>query len=87
MLAQAVDAGQLPKDTDTSLAALTLHAYIHGVMHEWLLDPSAFDLAALAPALIDAMLAGLRVAPPRNACVADAASRALAPEKTAAGEA
>ena len=87
ILAQAVEAGQLPKDTDTSLAALTLHAYIHGVMHEWLLDPSAFDLAALAPVLIDSMLAGLRVAPPRSACAADAASRVLAPEKTAAGQA
>ncbi|MGE5170882.1 MAG: TetR family transcriptional regulator [Rudaea sp.] len=87
VLAQAVDAGQLPAHTDTSLAALTLHAYIHGIMHEWLLDPSAFDLAAVAPALVDSMLAGLRVAPPCDARVAGAAARSLESEKTGAGEA
>jgi TetR/AcrR family acrAB operon transcriptional repressor len=86
VLAQAVDAGQLPAGTDTSLAALTLHAYIHGIMHEWLLDPSAFDLAAVAPALIDAMLAGLRVSPPRIARVADASPGARGvPEGSPAG--
>ena len=65
VLAQAVDRGQLPPDTDTALAARAMHAYIEGIMDQWVLDPAAFDLAAVAPALIDSMLAGLRAAPPR----------------------
>jgi len=65
VLVQAVAKGQLPGDTDTALATQALHAYIAGIMHEWVLDRPAFDLAGSAPALIDAMLAGLRVAPPR----------------------
>jgi TetR/AcrR family acrAB operon transcriptional repressor len=65
VLQQAVQAGQLPADTDTALATQALHAYIAGIMHEWVLDPRAYDLATAAAPLIDAMLAGLRVAPPR----------------------
>ncbi|MET0917162.1 MAG: TetR family transcriptional regulator [Burkholderiales bacterium] len=66
IVARAVEAGQLPADTDTRLAALALHAYMGGIMREWVLDPTAFDLAHAAPALIDTLLAGLRVAPPRR---------------------
>ena len=29
-----------------------------GIMHEWVLDPSAYDLGAAAPALIDAVPRG-----------------------------
>ena len=65
VLAQAVEKGQLPPDTDTALAARAMHAYMEGIMDQWVLDPAAFDLAAVAPALIDSMLAGLRAAPPR----------------------
>jgi|SRR5882672_2597154 len=67
VLRQAVARGQVPGDTDTALATQALHAYIGGLMHEWVLDPSAYDLAGVAPALIDTFLAGLRVAPPRVA--------------------
>ncbi len=31
-----------------------------GIMHEWVLDTSAYDLATAAPALIDMLLAGLK---------------------------
>ena len=67
VLVQAVEKRQLPGDTDTALAARALHAYIEGVMDQWVLDPAAFDLGAAAPALIDAIMAGLRSAPPRLA--------------------
>jgi TetR/AcrR family acrAB operon transcriptional repressor len=67
VLVQAVEKRQLPPDTDTALTARALHAYIEGIMDQWVLDPAAFDLRAAAPALIDAMLAGLRSAPPRLA--------------------
>lgn len=78
VLAQAVDKRQLPADTDTALAARALHAYIEGIMDQWVLDPAAFDLAAAAPALIDSMLAGLRAAPPRLQAPAPTAKRTRA---------
>lgn len=90
VLAQAVQMGQLPSDTDVPLAAQALHAYIVGIMHEWVLDPDAFDLARAAGALIDAMLAGLRAAPPRVAPLAHRAHRqrfASAGQKRVAGKA
>ena len=71
VLQQAVQAGQLPPDTNTALATQALHAYMAGIMHEWVLDPGAYDLATAAAPLIDAMLAGLREAPPRLAPRAD----------------
>jgi TetR/AcrR family transcriptional regulator, acrAB operon repressor len=93
VLHQAVAKSQLPADTNTALATQALHAYIGGIMHEWVLDRSAFDLANAAPALIDSFLAGLKVAPPRTAAPADeatsarAARRASASERRALGEA
>jgi TetR/AcrR family transcriptional regulator, acrAB operon repressor len=63
---QAVKRGQLPADTDTHLAMQALHSYLIGLMHEWLLTPEAYDLAKHAEPLVDVLLAGLRVAPPRK---------------------
>ena len=65
VIAQAVACGQLPADTDAALAARALHAYIGGIMQDWVLDPAAYDLAASAAGLVDAIIAGLRTAPPR----------------------
>ena len=72
---RAIEVGQLPEDTDTRLATQALHAYIGGIMREWVLDPTAFDLAATAPALIDTMIAGLAARPPRRADLAAARPR------------
>ncbi len=62
---RCADSGQLPADTDAALATLGLHALMVGIMHEWVIDPTAYDLHAAAPALIDLYLAGLREHPPR----------------------
>ena len=62
---RCAEIGQLPADTDPKLATQGLHALMVGIMHEWVLDQSAYDLAAAAPALIDVYLAGLRAHPPR----------------------
>jgi TetR/AcrR family acrAB operon transcriptional repressor len=67
LLDQAVECGQLPKGTDTHLAAQAMHAYIGGLMREWVQAPRSFDLKATAPALIDVFLAGLTARPPRKA--------------------
>jgi len=64
---RAVMAAQLPADTDPALAAHALHAYMSGLMQAWVREPAAYDLAAAAPALVDAMLGGLRASPPRRA--------------------
>ena len=62
---RAVAAGELPRDTDTTLATLATHAYVTGLMHEWTLDPDAYDLRAAAAALVDTFIAGLVANPPR----------------------
>jgi TetR/AcrR family acrAB operon transcriptional repressor len=41
--------------------ALGLHALVVGLIHTWMLDPEAFDLAAEGGRAIDALLAGLSV--------------------------
>ena len=66
LLKQAVKRGQLPVDTDTHLAMQALHSYLIGIMHEWLLAPESYDLAKKAEPLVDVLLAGLAVAPPRK---------------------
>src|SRR5213079_3216841 len=67
LLQQAIDAGQLPRDTDTELATHALHAFMSGLMREWVLEKSAYDLAAVAPALVEMTVGGLRSDPPRRA--------------------
>jgi TetR/AcrR family acrAB operon transcriptional repressor len=77
MMRRASRAGQLPDDLDAALATQALHAYMVGIMHEWVLDPAAYDLAAAAPGFIDIFLGGLVAKPPRVA-KKRAASRAAA---------
>jgi TetR/AcrR family transcriptional regulator, acrAB operon repressor len=69
LVERAIAAGQLPADTDAALAAHALHAYVMGLMQAWVQQPQSFDLAAAAPALIDAMVTGLTQHPPRHATV------------------
>ncbi|MBT9568685.1 MAG: TetR family transcriptional regulator [Thiobacillus sp.] len=64
LLEQAVACGQLPAHTDTFLATHGLHAYLVGLMHEWVLNPLAYDLNVCAPPLIDCYLTGLATRPP-----------------------
>lgn len=61
---QAVAIGQLPAHTDTFLATQGLHAYMVGLMHEWVLNPGSYDLAVCAEPLLDCYLSGLAVRPP-----------------------
>ena len=62
---QAVAVGQLPAHTDTFLATQGMHAYMVGLMREWVLTPGSYDLAACAEPLLDTYLAGLMQRPPR----------------------
>ena len=75
ILTRAASMGQLASDLDAALATQGLHALMVGIMHEWVLDPTAYDLDAAAPGLIDIFIAGLQACPPRKrAAVARAAS-------------
>jgi len=67
LLEQAVARGQLPDDTDTLLASNAVHAFIGGLMRDWVQAPDSFDLKTAAPQMVDLFLAGLRAAPPRKA--------------------
>lgn len=55
----AVAAGQLPKGLDTRLATFGLFSYIDGLIYNWLLDPTQYALADVAPNLVDVYLRGL----------------------------
>lgn len=78
VIARAVAAGELPRDTDTALAVEALYAYLTGLMHGWTLDPASFDLRACAPALVDTFVAGLVARPPRKASTPPPRHRATA---------
>ncbi len=54
--------GQLPAHLNPRRAAIGLHALIDGLIDNWLLDPSYFDLGDEADRMIDIYLAGLREA-------------------------
>jgi len=66
IIRRCAEAGDLPPDIDPVLAAHGLNALMVGIMHQWVLDPSSYDLAAAAPALVDTYLAGLAAYPPRR---------------------
>jgi TetR/AcrR family acrAB operon transcriptional repressor len=61
-LRNAVRRGQLPARVNTRRAALGLHAYVDGLIYDWMLDPSSFALGREAEALVDQYLDGLSVA-------------------------
>ncbi len=64
ILQEAVNQGMLPAQTDTWIAMQTLHAYLMGIIHEWLVDPNAYDLEKHAEGMIDMIVAGLVAKPP-----------------------
>jgi TetR/AcrR family transcriptional regulator, acrAB operon repressor len=67
IIRRCAEVGALAPDIDVAIAAQGLNALMVGIMHEWVLDPTAYDLVAAAPALIDVFLAGLAFRPPRRA--------------------
>jgi len=85
-LRNAVRRGQLPPRINAARAALGLHAYVDGLIYDWLLDPGSFDLGREAEALVDQYLDGLRAAPASNLASAPrvkAGRAALAKQRTA----
>ncbi|AMB85844.1 TetR family transcriptional regulator [Pseudomonas agarici] len=62
-LRNAVNRGQLPESLDTARAAISIHAWIDGILYQWLLAPDSFDLADDAPRWVDAGLDMLLLSP------------------------
>lgn len=60
-LENAVRRGQLPTALDTKTASLALHAWIRGLMTNWLFAPDLFDLETQAEQLVDGFLDSLKL--------------------------
>lgn len=55
---RAIALGQLPPHTDPRIAALGLHAIMHGLFMDWMLEPGDFDITEVGGRVIDDFLAG-----------------------------
>lgn len=62
-LGNAARQGQLPADLNPQRAAICLHAYVHGIIGQWLLVPESFSLLDDAERLVDGILDMLRFSP------------------------
>ncbi|MNM60595.1 HTH-type transcriptional regulator TtgR [compost metagenome] len=62
-LSNAVNRGQLPENLDTARAAISLHAFIDGILYQWLLAPDSFQLHIEAERWVDTGLDLLRFSP------------------------
>jgi TetR/AcrR family acrAB operon transcriptional repressor len=59
-LNNAKNKGQLPPDFDARLGAISVLAFIHGLIANWTMSPDLFDIRKEAPQLIEGMLQMLR---------------------------
>jgi len=62
-LRNAVNRGQLPENLDTTRGAVCIHAFIHGLIGQWLLVPDSFELHQDAERWADIGLDMLRLSP------------------------
>ena len=62
-LRNAINRQQLPAGLDTVRGAIALHAYIDGIIGQWLLIPESFDLGQEAERWVDVALDMLRLSP------------------------
>ncbi|KFK97566.1 MULTISPECIES: multidrug efflux transporter transcriptional repressor AcrR [unclassified Serratia (in: enterobacteria)] len=63
VLRNGMNHGQLPADLHTRRAAIILHAYVTGLMENWLFMPESFDLKAEASVLVDAFIDMVQLSP------------------------
>lgn len=62
-LRNAMKRGQLPDDLDPERAAVAIHAYIDGILYQWLLAPDSFALAGEAERWVETGLDMLHLSP------------------------
>ena len=58
-MAQGIDAGELRSDLDPEDMARAFIAFQNGVLHLWLVDPSAFELGERAPQMAEILMQGI----------------------------
>jgi TetR/AcrR family acrAB operon transcriptional repressor len=63
VLRNAVNRQQLPANLDTARGAISMHAYINGILYQWLLAPDSFQLHIDAERWVDTGLDMLRLSP------------------------
>ncbi len=61
-LKQAIKRGELSRRMPARAAAVGLHALLDGLLQNWMLDPTGFNLVKVGTQAIDAYLAGLAAA-------------------------
>jgi TetR/AcrR family acrAB operon transcriptional repressor len=62
-LKNAVRKGQLPATLDSVRASISLHAYIDGMLGQWLLIPESYSLSKHAEQWVESGLDMLRLSP------------------------
>lgn len=60
LITAAIQAKQLPADLDVELVVPILHSALVGLLNDWLMNPSAYDLLEVGTRQTDAMLEMLR---------------------------
>ena len=58
-LRSAMRRGELARRMPARAAAIGLHALLDGLIRNWMLDPTGFDLVKVGPRALDAYLSGL----------------------------
>ena len=58
-LKQAIKRGELSRRMPARAAAVGLHALLDGLLQNWMLDPTGFNLVKVGTQVLDAYLAGL----------------------------
>ncbi len=58
-LKQAMKRGELSRRVPARAAAIGLHALFDGLLHNWMLDPTGFNLVKVGTQVLDTYLAGL----------------------------
>ena len=66
-LKRAAAQGRLDRRVPARASAIALHALVSGLIENWLLDPSAFDLVQVGEQALDTYLAGLSLPRPMPA--------------------
>ena len=56
---QGIAAGELSSDLDPADMARAFIAFQNGILHLWLMDPSAFELGERAPQMAEILMAGI----------------------------
>jgi TetR/AcrR family transcriptional regulator, acrAB operon repressor len=74
-LRNAMRKGQLPRHLQARRAAVGLHAYVDGLIYNWLLDPRSFALDKDAEALVDQYVLGLKSVPAPKRAASSARGR------------